>query len=286
MIGFLCIDKKKGDTSAYVVNRIKKLTKCACGHMGTLDPLASGVLPVGIGQATRMFSFLLDKKKSYVADFDFSFTTPSLDLETEIVERSDKKISLEAINEVIPELCGTIMQIPPVFSAKCVDGKRSYKLARRGVSVDLPPKEVTIEKIAVVKQNSESNFTFRIDCLGGTYIRSIVRDMGNLLGACGTMTDLRRTSSGIFDVEKAVTLEKLFSPDCRIEDYIVPPENTVFYPRLDLTEVEEKRLLNGLYDNFSVENGVYKVFGVNGFLGVGEVTDKKLKMKAYVRDLK
>lgn len=285
MLGFIPVNKKKGDTSAYVVNRIKKLVgkNKSCGHMGTLDPLASGVLPVAIGQATRLFPFLLDKRKSYLADFDFSFTTPSLDLETEPYLTTEKKASEKEILSVLPSLIGEVMQIPPVYSAKCVDGKRSYKLARRGVEVELQPKKVRIDDIRLVERISETCFRFEIDCRGGTYIRSIARDLGAALSLPATMTNLVRTRSGIFTIENSFSLDEIEQKG--LSSCLVEADKTIFYPSLTLSAEKEKRLLNGLYGDFSLENGLYKVYGESGFLGVGEITGQKLKMKAYVRDL-
>ena len=285
MLGFISVNKKKGDTSAYVVNRIKKLVgkNKSCGHMGTLDPLASGVLPVAIGQATRLFPFLLDKRKSYLADFDFSFTTPSLDLETEPYLTTEKKANEKEILSVLPSLIGELMQIPPAYSAKCVDGKRSYKLARRGVEVELQPKKVRIDDIRLVDRLSETCFRFEIDCRGGTYIRSIARDLGAALSLPATMTNLVRTRSGIFTIENSFSLDEIEQKG--LSECLVRADKTVFYPSLTLSAEKEKRLLNGLYDDFLVENGLYKVYGESGFLGVGEITEQKLKMKAYVRDL-
>ena len=285
MLGFIPVNKKKGDTSAYVVNRIKKLVgkNKSCGHMGTLDPLASGVLPVAIGQATRLFPFLLDKRKSYLADFDFSFTTPSLDLETEPYLTTEKRTSEKEILSVLPSLIGEVMQTPPAYSAKCVDGQRSYKLARRGVEVELQPKKVRIDDIRLVDRLSETCFRFEIDCRGGTYIRSIARDLGAALSLPATMTNLVRTRSGIFTIENSFSLDEIEQKG--LSSCLVEADKTVFYPSLTLSAEKEKRLLNGLYDDFLVENGLYKVYGESGFLGVGEITEQKLKMKAYVRDL-
>ena len=285
MLGFISVNKKKGDTSAYVVNRIKKLVgkNKSCGHMGTLDPLASGVLPVAIGQATRLFPFLLDKRKSYLADFDFSFTTPSLDLETEPYLTTEKRTNEKEILSVLPSLIGELMQIPPAYSAKCVDGKRSYKLARRGVEVELQPKKVRIDDIRLVDRLSETCFRFEIDCRGGTYIRSIARDLGAALSLPATMTNLVRTRSGIFTIENSFSLDEIEQNG--LSECLVRADKTIFYPSLTLSAEKEKRLLNGLYDDFLVENGLYKVYGESGFLGVGEITEQKLKMKAYIRDL-
>ena len=175
------------------------------------------------------------------------------------------------------------MQIPPAYSAKCVDGKRSYKLARRGVEVELQPKKVQIDDIRLVERISETCFRFEIDCRGGTYIRSIARDLGAALKLPATMTNLVRMRSGIFTIENSFSLDEIAEKG--LSSCLVEADKTVFYTELKLTAEEEKRLLNGLYDDFSLENGLYKVYGESGFLGVGEITEQKLKMKAYVRDL-
>lgn len=284
MIGFICINKKAGDSSAYCVNKVKKKLKSKCGHLGTLDPLASGVLPVAVGQATRLFDILLNKEKTYVATFDFAYTTPSLDLETEPSEYSEVLPSEEDINKVIPDLIGEVEQIPPSYSAKFVDGKRSYKLARRGVAVELPPKKVDIYSIKLLEKVTSSAFKFEIRCGGGTYIRSIVRDMAAALNCVGVMTNLTRVKSGKFDITNSVTVDDfLDSEDPSI--YLVKPEAVLDYPTINLNKTQSKRLLDGLKDEYDLPCGLYKVFSLDEFWGVGEVVGGILKMKVYVRDL-
>ena len=284
MIGFVNINKASGVSSANVVNKIKKFLKVKCGHMGTLDPLAEGVLPIGLGQATRLFDILLDKEKSYLAEFDFSFTTPSLDLETEECACSPFIPTREQIESVLPTLTGAIDQIPPAYSAKFVDGKRSYKLARHGMAVDLPPKRVNISALTVEKQLTESKFLFKIDCSAGTYIRSIVRDIADALGVCGVMIKLTRIRSGNFTIEKSVTLEQFLSSENYL-DYITRPQDAVDLTELVLDETPATRLLNGLNDQFDFADGIYKVFNGETFWGIGKVENGFIKMKAYIRDL-
>ncbi len=284
MIGFININKQSGVSSANVVYKIKKFLKVKCGHMGTLDPLAEGVLPIGLNQATRLFDILLDKEKSYLAEFDFSFTTPSLDLETEECARSRFIPSIDDIKSVLPALTGDVDQIPPSYSAKFVDGRRSYKLARRGVDVDLPPKRVNIAALTVEKQLSHSKFLFKIDCSAGTYIRAIVRDIAGALGVCGVMTKLTRTRSGNFTIENSFTLDEFLSSENYL-DYIVKPQDAVTLPEIFLDETSATRLLNGLKDEFDFADGTYKVFNGDTFWGIGKVESGFIKMKAYVRDL-
>lgn len=284
MIGFFCINKNVGDTSAFCVNKVKHLLKQKCGHMGTLDPLASGVLPIGIGQATRLFSVLSDKKKTYIADFDFSYSTPSFDLETAPDFYSARIPSVDEINSVLPRFIGNISQIPPAYSAKFVNGRRSYKLARSGKDVLLPPKSVEIYDIKLIKALSSASFCFEIVCGGGTYIRSIVRDLADALGVHGVMTSLTRVQSGIFSIDNSVTVADLISAES-VEDYLIKPEDTLDLDSLILDKSTALKLLNGLYEKHDYADGEYKVFCEDDFWGIGQVTDGILKMKIYVRDI-
>ncbi len=284
MTGFICVNKKSGDTSAYCVNKLKRKLGLKCGHMGTLDPLASGVLPIAVGQATRLFDYLLDKEKVYLADFDFAYSTPSFDLETQPDFYSESIPTKEEIISVLPEFIGDVMQIPPCFSAKLVDGKRSYKLARKGITSQLPPKKVVIYSIDIVEKLSPTAYRFKIKCGGGTYIRSIVRDLSAKLGCYGVMIKLVRESAGVFDLNHSFTLEELLEKT-DFSDILIKPESVIDLPVINLDCLHAKRLLDGLYDTFSYENGAYKVFSEDAFLGIGEITDGRLKMKTYVRDI-
>lgn len=284
MNGFLNLYKPKGVSSAFVLNQIKRSVRGeTVGHMGTLDPLASGVLPVAIGKSARLFDFLLDKSKTYVADFAFGYETDTLDLEGKVIRTSPVIPTEEEIAKVLPSLCGDVDQIPPLFSAKCVNGKRGYELARKGKEFTLPPKRVHIEKIELLGRTEENKYRFLIVCGGGTYIRSIARDIGEALGSCATMTDLVRKSSGIFDMDSSVTAERFANAEDK-KSLLIPPDEVVSFPKLELTEREAERLFNGLYDRFSFPDGIYRVYEPNAFYGVGILTDGKLKVKAYIRD--
>ena len=283
MLGFINVYKRSGDTSAYVVNRIKKIFRVKCGHMGTLDPLASGVLPVAINQASRMFDFLLDKEKTYIAEFDFSYTTPSLDLETEPTEFSDMRVSLSGIERVLPTFCGEISQIPPDYSAKCVDGVKAYKLARRGKPLDLKPKTVFIKSVKALGQTGENRFSFEIVCKGGTYIRSLCRDIATALGVFGVMTKLERTKSGVFDLSNAHTLDEIENSADR-EALLIPTDAAVDYEKLYLSDEDALHILNGLTENYPFTDGVYRAYSSGNFCGIMKVNGGKVNM-TYIRDL-
>lgn len=284
MNGFLNLYKPKGVSSARVLNAVKRSLKGeTVGHMGTLDPLADGVLPVAIGKSTRLFDYLLDKDKEYVATVAFGFSTDSYDLEGEITRRCDVLPSDAEVEAACKKLTGDIMQIPPIYSAKCVNGKRSYELARKGVAVELPPKKVTVKSIRVLDKISESEYKIKIVCGGGTYIRAIARDLGLLCGTVATMTSLTRTASGIFRIENSVTAEEFTSAAYK-SALLVPPDEVIDYPIIRLDERQTERLYNGLYDVYDYPDGIYKVYSPTAFYGVGEVKNGKIKVKAYLRD--
>lgn len=276
MTGFINIDKREGDTSAYVVNRIKGLFKSPCGHMGTLDPLASGVLPVGIGNSARLFDYFLEKSKTYLAHFRFGVTTETLDRESEPVFGGRIPTQAE-IERVLPQFLGEIDQIPPVYSAKCVDGKRSYELARQGIALALSPKRVKIENFRLLEQTAPDEFSFEIVCGGGTYIRALARDLAAALDTQGFMSGLRRTASGIFTLKTAVPLEKL-TKENRF-DFLIPTDEVLPFPVIDIAD---EKLYNGLKVPCKEPDGLYKLYRGGEFYGLARVagglvkTEKKL----------
>ncbi len=284
MNGFLNLFKPKGVSSAYVLNAVKKAVKGnTVGHMGTLDPLASGVLPVAIGKSTRLFDYLLDKKKEYVATVAFGYATDSGDLEGKIIEISEIIPSREEIETACRKLTGEIMQVPPAYSAKCVNGKRSYELARRGQIVELPPKKVIVYSIDVGNEVSSGEYEIKIVCGGGTYIRALARDIGKLCGSVATMTSLVRVASGVFRIEDSITAEE-FAATTYKASLLTLPDEVIDFPVIRLTDKETERLFNGLYDVFDYPDGVYRIYSPKEFYGVGEVIQGKIKVKAYLRD--
>ena len=284
MNGFINYYKPSGISSAYAINRIKKLFKgCKVGHMGTLDPLAEGVLPLAIGKSTRLFDFLLDKTKIYIAEFTFGYQTDTLD-RGGIVEKKGGSIpTLQEVQNKLPNLIGKVMQTPPKFSAKNVAGERSYNLARRGVEVELKPKEVEIVDIEILS-HKEFSFEFKITCKGGTYIRSICRDLAKLLNTYATMTKLKRIKSGVFSIENSVTEQGVI--DCLdLKSLLIKPDAVINFDKILLNNHDYIELINGRQFEADYNDGTYAVYhGENDFIGVGIVSDKKLKIKAYIKD--
>ena len=268
--GFFNVDKPSGITSSTVVNKCKWLTGVPCGHMGTLDPLASGVLPVGVGNATRLFNYFLEKEKE---DID---STGNLIRGGHVPDESE-------ISAVLPQFLGEIMQVPPKYSAKNVNGRRGYDLARAGIEFELEAKQVTIYDLQTLGrvEDKEDTFRIRIRCGGGTYIRSLARDIAEALGTKGVMSALKRTQSGIFTIEKSIPfslLEKDPSLE-ELESYLIPTESVLPFERLFFSKKEEEKLLQGQQVCVDVQNGFYKIYREEAFYGLAEVIDGRAKAK-------
>ncbi len=225
--GFVNINKPLDMTSSDVVVIVRGILrrvsgeKQRVGHLGTLDPMATGVLPIAVGTATRLFDYSQQKTKVYQAIFKFGVTTNTLDSAGKVVEQTENIPNRDEIYKQATLLCGEIEQIPPQYSAKSVDGHRAYDLARVGVQVDLEPKKVRIDRIVPIQpQNgvvklssgeyslSDNEYAFEIACGSGTYIRAIARDIAKGLGSLAYMTHLERIKSGQFDISESVTLEE------------------------------------------------------------------------------
>ena len=280
--GFINVDKPSGIVSSTVVNKIKWLSGVPCGHMGTLDPLASGVLPVGVGNATRLFDYFLEKDKEYIADFTFGVDSDTLDSTGNLVQGGHVPNETEILS-VLPTLCGDIMQIPPKYSAKNVNGRRGYDLARAGIEFELAPKQVRIDCVELLgkKENTEDTYLFKIRCGGGTYIRSIARDMAAALGTKAVMSGLRRTQSGIFTLQNAIPFEVLEKdpPLEELEKYLIPTDSVLPFETLALTEGELGKILQGQRVKTDVADGLYKIYTADGFYGLAEVLEGLAKAK-------
>ena len=282
MTGFINIIKPSGVSSAYAVGGVKKKFNCPCGHMGTLDPMADGVLPVGIGKASRLFQYMLDKEKTYVARFIFGYTTDTLDITGEVTESTEVVPTIDQIKSVLSNFIGEIDQIPPKYSAKCINGKRGYQLARQGVEFELEAKKVNILNIELLSQISENEFEFKIDCKGGTYIRSLARDIALAVGSLGVMSKLTRTACGVFNMQNGIALEELKNTDTP-EQYLIPADTTINFEKLHLTPKQAQKILDGVYENYGFKDGTYRVYNQQAFIGVGRVSEGVLRINSYVR---
>lgn len=284
MKGFINLLKPTGMSSAYAVGGVKHKLKTPCGHMGTLDPLAFGVLPVGIGKTSRLFPFLLDKTKTYIANFKFGEHTDTLDVTGEVLAKTQVVPTIEQLREAVKTQVGAIDQMPPKYSAKNIAGKRAYELSRQGVEFELQPKKVNIYDIQVLEEVAKNEYSVKIVCGGGTYIRSIGRDVAKQLGSLAVMSKLERTQSGMFTVENGVAVEEFMCSD-KPEQYLIPSDSAVDFPKLVLEEKRAQKILDGVFDNLGYNDGLYRVYcqSLDDFWGVGESKDGILKIISYIR---
>ena len=282
MVGFINLIKPENMSSAYAVGGVKYTLKTPCGHMGTLDPMASGVLPVGLGKASRLFPYMLDKEKTYEAVFRFGEETDTLDRTGVVLSTTEIVPTKSQIEGVLSQFIGDIAQIPPKYSAKYVDGKRSYDLARKGVDFSLDAKTVTVLDIKLTEEIAKNTYKFIIKCKGGTYIRSLARDIGYAVGSLGTMDALCRTACGIFSLENGVTVAD-FKGDKNPERFIIPADQAVSFPKLILDGKKAQKILDGVFENYGFADGIYRVYNEETFWGVGQAENGVLRIKSYVR---
>lgn len=279
VINFL---KPVGMTSSDAVVIVRKATGTKkVGHLGTLDPLASGVLPIAFGKATRLFDLFLKKRKTYIAFFDFSYSTDTLDNDGEIVDRTDNVVTEEDIKKILPKFIGKIKQLPPKYSAKNIDGKRAYDLARQGKEFEVHPSDIEIYDMKLLRKE-DNNFVFSIECSAGTYIRSIVRDLGQELGTLGTMTALIRTQSGKFDINSAATKDELLQD---VEKYVCSAEKALSdLPCVYFDKEDAFKLKNGVKISTSEKDGLYRSYLDGAFDGVIEIADGTTQKRIVIDD--
>ncbi len=310
MKGFVNILKPLNMTSSDVVVKVRGILrratqeKCKVGHLGTLDPLAVGVLPIAIGNATRLFDYMLQKQKTYIATFKFGTTTDTLDRGGIITQTDNRIISKSDVEKAIPNLVGTVLQMPPQYSAKSINGKKAYDIARNGGVAELNPKQVIISEITLLGcpgdivnlpcdvfdehsdniKNSvdyqlvQNEFAFRITCGSGTYIRAIARDMAKQMNTVGYMTSLCRTKTGDFLLDTSVALNVFEKEPLK---YILPIENALMqYEKIDLNSVAGSKVLNGVKIKYDRKNVSTISVSIDGILvGLGEIRDKYLTLK-------
>lgn len=265
MTGFVNVFKPEGVGSTKAVGRVKYLTKTPCGHMGTLDPLACGVLPVGVGNAARLFDYFLQKEKRYSARFVFGATTDTLDREGAVV-RGGRIPDAQEVEAALPAFAGEIMQTPPRFSAVSVNGRRGYALARSGAAFEPSAKRVRISSFTLTGQTAPDEFAFEIVCGGGTYIRSLARDLAAALGTQGYMSYLQRTASGPFTVQTAVPFDELTAEN--IASHLIPTDSVLPFPVL---EGADERIFHGVGVSVECADGQYKLYRGGEFYGIARV---------------
>ncbi|MDO5708034.1 MAG: tRNA pseudouridine(55) synthase TruB [Andreesenia angusta] len=297
MNGIINVLKPSNMTSHDIVGFMRRITRIKkIGHTGTLDPNASGVLPICIGKATRISEYFNREeiRKTYRAKLKFGYTTTTEDRYGEKIETSKvRKVSTDEIYNVFKKYTGEIEQIPPMYSAKKIGGKRLYELAREGIDIERKKRKVNIYSLSLVSNNSDG-FLFDIECSSGTYIRTLCKDMGKEFGMSSHMSFLLRTKVGKFDIENSLTLdeiENLYMND-ELNEHIYKLDYPLdFMEEIELREEYFKKILNGIkipvkelcynYDdkaNYNDSDTLYRVYCKNQFIGIGRIKDKRLKM--------
>lgn len=278
--GILVIDKPQDWTSHDVVAKLRGiLHEKRIGHAGTLDPMATGVLPVFVGRATRAVEFAADREKEYVAGLRLGIVTDTQDITGTIRETHDVHVSREALDSVLNRFRGEIQQIPPMYSAVKKNGKKLYELARRGEEIEREPRPITVFELELVEQNAETDFILRVLCSKGTYVRTLCHDIGRALGCGGTLYSLRRTKSAGFDLSQSLTMERIAEESDPIS--LLLPVDAYFSdtPALSLENTEkEQKIRNGSAVQVAGQtDGIYRVYGPGGdFLALSRLEQGRL----------
>ena len=274
--GIILVDKPADWTSHDVVAKLRGiLHERRVGHSGTLDPMATGLLTVFVGRATRAVQFAETYNKRYVASLRCGYSTDTQDTSGRVTAQTGISPTEAELTDVLPEFTGEISQIPPMYSAIKVSGKKLYELARKGETVERKPRTVNISELSLVGHDGD-DFVLSVSCSKGTYIRTLCNDIGERLGCLACMSALRRTNAGPFDVRDAHTLSEIAEDP---ERYIIPVDSLFSeHPAIELSAAQTAKLKCGNILNVSAKNGTYRVYGENGdFLAIANVSAGKLK---------
>ena len=281
MDGIIVINKEKGCTSHDIVYKVKKMFNTKVGHTGTLDPNATGVLPILLGKGTKISKYLIEHDKEYEVVLQLGVKTTTADEEGEIIEEKEVlKESLEQlkIERILKSFIGKIEQMPPKYSAIKVNGRKLYEYARKGQEVEIKPREVEIYNIEITNiQKEKKQIEFKVSCSKGTYIRTLCEDIAEKMRTVGYMKELKRTKVGDFNIEQAITLGQLQEKEnikiITIEEMFKDKEEII------LEDSKITLLLNGVKMSMKKPNGIYRIYNKqNKFIGLGIVQNKILKI--------
>ncbi len=279
--GIVIIDKEKSWTSQNVVSKVKRILQVKkAGHIGTLDPLATGVLPVLLGEATKLSQYLVEHDKTYVATLQLGQKRDTGDEEGSVIQTCEvENLEEKRVELVLKTFEGKQKQIPPQYSAIKVNGKKLYEYAREGKSVEVLARDIEIYKMKLANINvQEKQIVFEVSCSKGTYIRVLCEDIAEKLGTCGYMKNLQRVAVDQFSLENAVKLEDLSE-----EDIISVEDLYKNNPKIELNERKLELFLNGVMLTYHVADGIYRVYSENHFIGLGMVKNELLKRDVVMK---
>lgn len=290
MDGILIVNKPKNFTSNDIVNKVKKILNTKVGHTGTLDPNATGVLPLLLGKGTKFSKYLINHDKKYIATLQLGVKTSTADVEGEIIEKRDIDLSIfneNNISDILKTFLGKQIQTPPIYSAIKIKGKKLYEYARANQEVEIPKRNIEIYNIQLLKFDFEKNqIEYEVECSKGTYIRSLCEDIAEKLGTIGYMKELKRSKVGDFEICNAVTIEEL-EENCENDEWlrknvisleqILIEKNKIF-----IEEHNIEKFYNGVKINNSNEDGIYTIYYKEQFLGSGIVQNHILKRDVLI----
>lgn len=292
MQGMILLDKPEGMTSFSAVSAVKRIFgEKRVGHTGTLDPMATGVLPILLGRATRLCELMLTADKRYTAEVLLGVETDTLDITGNVISETDCDISVAEFESVCSRFVGEYEQVPPMFSALKKDGVRLYDLARQGVEIEREARLVNIKKLDIIEKSGKNKFIIDVICSKGTYIRSLADDLGEALGVGATLTMLRRTETAGYTADMCVTLDELKENP---QKYLREADSVVAYcPSVNVTDNQTRRFLNGgelfleriNFDTEVSDGDLIRVYSFdNKFLGLGLVDGELLKIKCIITE--
>ena len=287
MDGILIINKHKGCTSHDIVHKIRKISNEKVGHTGTLDPMATGVLPLLIGKGTLCSKYLIEHDKVYRATIKLGIETDTMDMEGKIVQNQNVDVKIlkrDLIENVLKSFIGKQEQTPPIYSAIKINGKKLYEYAREGKEVKIQPRTIEIYDIHIEEIDANNKeIIFKVSCSKGTYIRSLCSDIAKKLGTIGCMSALERLSVGRFDIKESITLEKINNNIENIKNNLITIEK--LFDKSENIILEDKKLklfLNGVQLSRKEQDGVFKIYNNNKFIGIGCINNHLLKRDIIV----
>ena len=277
--GVLLLDKPHGRSSNHVLQEVKRLYQAnKAGHTGSLDPIATGLLPICFGQATKITRYFLDSDKRYETIIKLGVTTDTLDIEGQSLLQRDINFNEQQLQQALKQFMGDIKQIPPMYSALKKDGQPLYKLARKGREIEREARDMTVYELTAQRIDA-SHLKLNVHCSSGFYIRQLAYDLGEALGCGAHVTELRRTASKGIDISQAVTLEQIKQLDSleKLDDYLQPVDELLsFMPELIISEQQAEKLAFGQQVNYSGEaiDGLLRVYNTDKrFVAIGEITE-------------
>lgn len=288
--GVINLYKDQGFTSNDAVIKLRRLLNTKkIGHTGTLDPMATGVLPVCVGKATRLADYVLNSDKIYTAQITFGTLTDTFDSTGTVLQQDDKVITLQQLQDILPQFLGQIQQVPPMYSAIKINGKKLYEYARKGIEIERRPRTVFINDIKILGQSGENCFNLRVHCSKGTYIRALCADMGTALSTFAHMSALERTACGAYTLDTAYSLDKI-EQMLKEQDhsFLLPMDSAVSYlKRADILPDYQKQYKNGLqtpvnmvkWEQMPTDGELVRVYIEGEFCGIAQLQNGKLKVK-------